>query len=88
MARPRRAETVTEDTSVKWLWWEGSFAFEEVEYHGIAAQEAELERFVAATRPYPRWQRQLAAASHGLSRLTRRIVVRTRRELSHARTRV
>ena len=79
---------LTEETSIKWLYWEGSFAFEEVEYHGIPAQEAELERFVASTCPYPRWQRQLAGASRRLSRLTRRIIARTRRELSHARTRI
>ena len=40
--------------SVKWLFWEGSFSYEEVVIHGEENQLAELEGFVARVRSYPR----------------------------------
>ncbi|MBV9771272.1 MAG: hypothetical protein JOZ32_17000 [Bryobacterales bacterium] len=40
--------------SVQWLFWEGSFSYEEVVIHGEENQLAELERFVASVRSYPR----------------------------------
>lgn len=40
------------EPGAQWLWWEGSFGFREVEHHGVAAQEAELERFVRERHSY------------------------------------
>ena len=37
---------------VQWLFWEGSFEFEERVIHGSDAQAAELRRFVREVRPY------------------------------------
>lgn len=50
----------------QWLFWDGSFTFEEVVIHGLEAIEQELERFVRATAPYPAWR---LAADRGARRL-------------------
>ena len=50
------AERLPVDGAVQWLWWEGSFECEERVVHGLDAIDAELERFVQATRPYPAWR--------------------------------
>lgn len=39
---------------VQWLFWEGSFEYEERTIHGPDAQAAELEGFVRKIRPYSR----------------------------------
>lgn len=70
---------LTPETSVQWLWWKGSCECEEVEIHGIVAQEAELERFVQATCPYPGWERRLREGSRWLTRLPGRAAGRVRR---------
>jgi len=70
---------------VQWLFWEGSFRFSEVTIHGVDAIQAELERYVQATRPYPR---PLLAADRAWSRvrsLPRRAVDRLRREIRRNR---
>jgi hypothetical protein len=42
---------------VQWLFWEDRFDVEEVvTIHSPAEIDAELERFVTLTRPYPEWQ--------------------------------
>jgi len=43
---------LTDEQSVQWLFWEGSFGYSETVLHG-ADQVEELERFVEQTRPYP-----------------------------------
>jgi hypothetical protein len=42
------------EEAVAHLWWNGSFTWEEVEIHGLAAQEAELREFVDRVGPPPR----------------------------------
>ena len=59
-ARFRRL--LTEESSVAYLWWEGSFSVEEREIHGPAAQEAELRAFAARVAPAPRWKLAVDAA--------------------------
>jgi hypothetical protein len=49
-------QAVAGERGVAWLWWEGAFEFSEVTIHGIENQEAELERFVQQTAPYPEWR--------------------------------
>ncbi|HVT18474.1 MAG TPA: hypothetical protein VHQ90_20140 [Thermoanaerobaculia bacterium] len=39
----------------QWLFWNGSFTFSEVTLHGPDTIQAELEKFVQAVHPYPRW---------------------------------
>ena len=46
----------------QYLWWEGGFTYNEVEIHGVPAQEAELERFVNEVAPCPGWLRRLEQA--------------------------
>jgi hypothetical protein len=75
-------DRLTPGASVQWLWWTGTFEFQEVEYQGVPAQEAELERFVAAACPSPMWQHHLARTSRWLARLPRRVTGRIRRELA------
>jgi SAM-dependent methyltransferase len=79
---PRRfLRRMPERSQVQWLFWEGSFRFSEVTIHGVDAMEAELERYVQATRPYPG---PLLAADRAWRRartLPRRAVDRLKREL-------
>lgn len=42
------AAAMTPEQEVTWLFWEGSFTFEEVTIHGVDAQQDELARFVQA----------------------------------------
>lgn len=51
----RYRKRITPEDAVTWLWWEGSFSYEEVEIHGLAAQEAELQRFASRLYPRPAW---------------------------------
>jgi hypothetical protein len=48
--------SMSPERAVQWLWWDESFTFDEVTIHGTGNLEAELERFVRETRPYPKWQ--------------------------------
>jgi hypothetical protein len=45
-----------EERRVQWLFWEGSFDFQEVTIHGPENIARELEAYVAARRPYPPWR--------------------------------
>ena len=45
-----------EPQKVQWLFWDDGFTFQEVIIHGQAGHDAELERFVRDTRPYPAWR--------------------------------
>lgn len=56
-----------EASKVQWLFWEGSFSYNEVTIHGYDNMDAELERFVASVRPYPQWRLQLSAFARSLS---------------------
>jgi len=47
-------QALPEERKVQWMFWEESFAYTERLTHGMAAQIAELERFVESVRPYPR----------------------------------
>lgn len=64
---------------VQWLFWEGSFSFEERVIHGSDAQAAELERFVQATRPYSPARLGVSAAAVRAARLPGRALGRISR---------
>ena len=56
LSLPRRfLRRLREEQKVQWLFWHDSFEFSEAALHGVGAIEAELERYVGAVRPYPRW---------------------------------
>ena len=44
-----------EERQIQWLFWEDFFSWSEAVLHGVETIEAELERFVRDTRPYPSW---------------------------------
>jgi hypothetical protein len=76
-----------ERRQVQWLFWEGSFAFSEVTIHGVDAIEAELERYVQATRPYPAPLLAADRAWRSARSLSRRATGRLQRELAALRGR-
>jgi hypothetical protein len=82
----RVGRRLTPEQAVAWLWWEGTFTFEERTIHGVAAQELELERFVDRYAPCPRWRRAVEGAVHWASALPARVVNRNRRRLDRRRT--
>lgn len=52
---PSHRHALTPERAASWLFWERSFTFEEVQLHGIAAEEEELARFVNEVRPPAPW---------------------------------
>ena len=68
-------DAMAEADTVQWLFWTDRFAFGERTIHGLDAQRAELEAFVARVAPYPGWRRRLDAAgvhaARGWQRVTR-----------------
>ncbi len=63
---------LTPESSLAWMWWAGSFTFEEVELHGVVAQEAELRAFVERLSPPPAWRLALDSAWRPVRRLAGR----------------
>jgi Methyltransferase domain len=59
-------------SQVQWLFWEGSFAFDERVIHGSDAQAAELRRFVREVHPYSPVLLGAAGASDRVARLAGR----------------
>jgi hypothetical protein len=59
-------QQLSEEQRNQWLFWEGSFSFEEPIIHGVDALAAELERFVQSVHPYPPLR---LAADEGLRQL-------------------
>jgi hypothetical protein len=59
-------------SQVQWLFWEGSFAFDERVIHGSDAEAAELRRIVREVRPYPPVLRGAAGTSDRVARLAGR----------------
>jgi hypothetical protein len=51
----RHLRGLPREAAVQWMWWAGSFEFEEVTIHGLQAQESELERFARTHYPWPVW---------------------------------
>ena len=83
---PRRfLRRLSERGQVQWLFWEGSFQFSEVAIHGVDAIQAELERYVQATRPYPRPLLAVDRAWRRVRSLPRRAADRLRREIRRHR---
>jgi hypothetical protein len=68
----RVCRSLTADKEVQWLFWEGSFAFDERIIHGNENQLAELQRFVDANVPYSPPMRALAAAEESSRRFIAR----------------
>lgn len=65
------AARLSEEEAVQWLFWTGSFEYGERTIHGLDAQRAELERFVARIRPYPGWKLGADAALATARRVAR-----------------
>ena len=60
------------ESQVRWLFWEGAFAFKEKVLHGAEQLLRELEGFVAQERPYPQWALSADAAARAIGRVARR----------------
>lgn len=73
---------LSERDQVQWLFWEGSFRFSETTIHGPENIEAELERFVRATHPYPETLLSADRAWRAARSLQRRAVGKLKRELA------
>ena len=69
--------------AIQFLWWEGAFTFAEAEVHGLAAQEAELERFINTLAPIPAW-RAGAEALSATGRMATKLPSRAWRRLKRA----
>ena len=79
-ALPKRyGKTLDPAALVQWLWWDDTFDAREVTIHGLAAQEHELEQYVEATYPYPRWRLQTSRAYRSFSSQVRRAAAWTAR---------
>jgi hypothetical protein len=63
---------LTAESSVSWIWWEGAISCEEVEIHGIAAQEAELREYSRREFPRSRWLYKTDAVRRRLESVWRR----------------
>jgi hypothetical protein len=74
------ARRMTSEQEVTWLFWQGSFRFEEVTIHGIDAQRAELARFVAERYQHPAARRAWESARRGAA-WTARLPGRAARKL-------
>ena len=48
--------SLSEEAAVQWMFWTDRFESRERTIHGLDAQRAELENFVARVRPYPAWK--------------------------------
>ncbi len=73
--------SLSPESAVTWLWWEGSFTAEEREIHGIGAQEAELRAFVDRIMPPPSWLVALDSVWRQSRSLSRRALSKARRLL-------
>lgn len=74
--------SLSEAESVQWLFWDDRFEYGERTIHGLDAQRAELEGFVARVRPHPAWRRRVdavARAAGGAGRAARRYVKKVSR---------
>lgn len=69
--------------AIQFLWWTGTFTVGEAEVHGVAAQEAELERFVNTLAPCPAWRARIEALS-AIARTARRAPWRAWRRFKRA----
>jgi hypothetical protein len=68
-----------------WLFWSDHFNVEEVvTIHGPGEIEAELERFVAATHPYPDWQLRADRTWRRLRHHATRVWLGAQRRISRA----
>jgi len=86
-ALPRSYRRVlTPEASVQWVWWKNDFNFRELMYHGVETLERELERYVEATHPYPRWRVRLNEFWRFLSPLPRQAGSWAKKKLRRART--
>lgn len=67
------ARALSPDASVSWLFWDEAFEFGERTVHGLDAQRAELEAFVARVHPYPAWRLAMDGAGGQVARAGRRV---------------
>jgi hypothetical protein len=79
---PRYRARLTVENSVTWLWWNGSFTFEDVEIHGLPAQERELMNFAQSVYPRSGWLLQADSARRQSASFLRRGSSWLKRKLS------
>lgn len=70
---------------IQWLWWKSTFDFREIQIHGLAEQEAELERFAALHSPCPFPVREMERAREWIGAIPERIGRRLRNHFRGAR---
>jgi len=51
-----RLNEIPPERAVQWLWWDGSFEYEERTIHGVDQIEAELAGYVERIAAYPAWR--------------------------------
>jgi hypothetical protein len=69
---PRVLGALPETAKVQWLFWDGSFEYEERTIHSLDAIDRELERFVQSTAPYATWRLDVdATARQGVGAVSR-----------------
>jgi hypothetical protein len=73
--------SLTPERSVSWLWWTDSFTCEEIELHGLEAQEKELRHFVDSIAPPAPLSLAMSRAAKSARRLHDRVIDRARRQL-------
>jgi hypothetical protein len=70
---PRFRKRLTPESSVTWLWWEGSFSFEEIECPGgVPGIERELQRFARLAMPSRDWLYRADTIRRRLTHFARR----------------
>lgn len=79
---PSYRARLTPEASTQWLWWTGGFEAFEVEHHGLAAVEGELERFVDRLAPVSPLRRGLSRAARFAAGLPGRAARRLQRSLA------
>jgi len=75
----RHLRRLSAEQAVQWLFWRGTFEYEEVFLYGTDAVERELAGFAAAAYPRPKWQYRAHAARRRFGSLLGRVRARVGR---------
>ena len=78
----RYFKILSDEKKVQWLFWENSFNYAERMLHGMDAQVAELETFVAGVHPYSRWRLSADRKIRGARNLVQRMIGKAKRILN------
>jgi hypothetical protein len=74
-------QSLDESAKMTFLFWEGTFSFEERLLFSQEEEQSELERFVRSVSPYPEWRLALSARARRAEGLARRVVNKVRRSI-------